>query len=139
MNGHSELRITGRIIHGTGEGKRFISMPEYLDQFARILGCEPHAGTLNVRVIEGLEQLEHEKMMRLPQEKGIAINGFEKEGKHYLSGTAVPCRVRLRERILQGLLYFPEKTVHPHDVLEVISCERILNFAEMGEYIVIEI
>jgi len=136
MNGHSELRITGRIIHGTGEGKRFLSMPEYLDQFARILGCEPHPGTLNVRVIEGLEL---EKIVKLPQEKGIAINGFEKEGKHYLPGAAVPCRVRLGEHILRGVLYFPEKTVHPPNVLEVISCERILNFAETGEHIIIEI
>lgn len=136
MHRDARLKIKGNIIRGTGKGKTFLAMPEYLTQFSRILGCTPYPGTLNLLICES-EREKINEIEKLREKKGILVKGFERGEKRHLSGRAVECRVMLREHIFPALLYFPEKTHHPPEIMEIISCVRILDHADIGEQVVV--
>jgi len=132
------LKLTGTIVHGVGKGEYYLSKPEFNRQFERILGIKPFPGTLNVRVVS-LNDQEKSQLDQQKKQHGILIHGFEKGGKHYFPGIAVHCSVIVGRTHIPALIIFPEKTVHPPEILEIISNIRILDHAFLGEIVHLEI
>jgi len=70
-------RLTGKVETGIGEGKYYLSMEQYKEKLAVLLGASPYPGTLNVRV----EETEKETFLaRLPL---FEVPGFEDGQRTY--------------------------------------------------------
>ena len=142
--GHSTtsiLELTGTIIRGVGTGGHFVAITGFSRQFERILEGEPFPGTLNILVDEGDYPLL-ERLAILKTANGITIKGFREEGKDYFPAIALHCMVTIlppapstgnREFSIPALVVFPEVTVHPPGILEIIATERILDSAGIGD------
>ncbi|MCK4614013.1 MAG: DUF120 domain-containing protein [Thermoplasmata archaeon] len=138
-SGHQlALKLRGKIVPGVGEGKEYLSIPEYTEQFTRLLHTPPFPGTLNIR-LEGIGSAELEDIEKLKEHKGILINGFEKDGKEYYPGISLPCTLLIGKEEINGLLFFPEKTAHSPVIVEVISRVRIMDFAAQEEMVELKI
>jgi riboflavin kinase len=107
-----EILFSGRVTSGAGEGRHFMALQGYLDQFMRVLGLKPYPGTLNIKLtpesVPYLELLKHEK--------GIRVNGFAHDGKQFGG-------VSLFKASISGIgctIAIPDKGRYT-DVIEVVS------------------
>lgn len=74
-----EVRLTGTLESGLGEGGYYIGQEGYLLQFLEHLGWVPYQGTFNLRIgEEGQPALE-----ALRAAEGIAVEGFQREGRTF--------------------------------------------------------
>ncbi len=112
----AKVIIRGRIASGLGEGKYFMSIPEYKKQFAELIGIAPFHGTLNVKV----DPESIEKFNSLKSKKGIWINGFESKGRSF-GGVAV-FHANISGK--KCAVVFPEKGRYK-DILEIIDNEDL--------------
>jgi len=106
--------LRGRVFTGFGEGRYYISIPEYRSQFMSKLGFDPYPGTLNLR----LDQESVKLRKRLEVMEGILIEGFSRENRRYGS---VKCFKAMIDGVAKGAVLLIERTHYGPDVLEVIS------------------
>ena len=125
-----ELVLRGAITGGMGEGRHYITLPGYAEQFRARLGYEPFAGTLNV-------DLAAESVRRRGEMAGIdavPIDAWEGDDRTY--GAASCYGVTLvagEERYETVHAIVPDRTHHDDDQLELIAPERlrdVLNLAD---------
>jgi riboflavin kinase, archaea type len=139
-----QLELTGTIIRGVGTGGHYVAIPGFSVQFKRILGGVPFPGTLNVRIHDGGHSLL-KQLQALKSSDGIPIEGFSEGEKDYFPAIALRCRVLIpgqrtsssQSLSIPSLVVFPEITVHPPEILEIVSTERILDSTEIGERVTI--
>lgn len=112
-----EIILTGNVVHGLGEAKRFLSMPEYSDQIKKETGFYPFPGTLNVR----LDSQSMKRRNALDRIKPRVVHGFESNGKHF--GHVSMYHARLNKKDVYVLV--PEKSRYGKDIIEIISGERL--------------
>ena len=121
------IALEGSVTSGMGEGRHYISLPGYMDQFEDRLGYAPFAGTLNldlapesVRARAGLAAFEP-----------ITIEGWEGEDRTYGPAFCYPATLETETDGGDGRRYepahviTPERTHHDEDQLEVIAPERL--------------
>lgn len=108
----SEVRVTGLVVAGDGEGAYYMRQPYYRDGFQALVGFAPYPGTLNVR----LSGSDLETMRALRGREGLEIPLYETPERTFGGVTAFPARV---QEIVAAVI-FPHRTRH-EDVLEVIS------------------
>jgi len=132
------ITLAGNITSGMGEGRHYISLSGYMEQFEDRLGYAPFAGTLNldldpesVRARAGLAAFEP-----------ITIEGWEDEDRTYGPAFCYPATLESEgnggvengegnERAENGERYgpahviAPERTHHDEDQLEVIAPEKL--------------
>jgi hypothetical protein len=77
--GTASYSLTGSVISGLGEGRYYMSLPPYREQFCRILGCTPFPGTLNLRLSSASRDVKR-KVDALPWTR---IQGFVQEGRTF--------------------------------------------------------
>jgi len=105
--------LTGTVISGIGEGKYYMSLEPYKEQFNRHLGFEPYPGTLNIRLLPS----------SLPVRKKIEaldwtrIKGFSTDGRTFGDARCIPCRIS----DITCSIIVPGRTHYPDDVIEVIA------------------
>jgi len=132
------LKLKGIVERGIGKGKHYVSIPEFKRYFKRLLGTEPYPGTLNVRLRKPVEgTLSH--LERLKKSSGISLEPFKKDGITYHTGTSLHCTVFAGREEIPGVLFFPEKTIHSPDVVEVIAGKRIMDLLSEGDLVEIEV
>lgn len=108
--------LAGTVISGLGEGRYYMSIPHYKEQFGNCLGFEPFPGTLNIRLdaasIEARKQLDHAGWLEIP--------GFTADDRTFGGAKVIPCWIRgYRCAIVE-----PSRTHYPMDIIEVIAgCE----------------
>jgi len=107
------ISLTGKVVSGDGEGRYYLSLKGYRQQFKEKLGFDPYPGTLNVL----LDPESMEKKAMLAYRKPIVLKGFTEGGKRYGEVLAFPARVRG----LEAALVVPLKTHHPPEIIEVVS------------------
>jgi riboflavin kinase len=108
--------LTGTVISGLGEGRYYMSIPHYRDQFAGRLGFEPYPGTLNIR----LNPLSVQIRKELDQRDWIDIEGFTTDNRTFGAARAIPCRIGGN----RCAIVVPTRTHYPEDIIEVIAgCE----------------
>ncbi len=113
FEGEKVITLRGRVFSGVGEGRYYVSLPEYRRQFSSKLGFDPFPGTLNLRVLKEDMHLRR----RLDQEDGIIIEGFSKENRTFGEVKAFKCEVFG----ITSAVVLPKRTHYPPNILEIIS------------------
>lgn len=132
----AELSLEGAVTGGMGEGRHYITLPGYAEQFRNRLGYEPFPGTLNL-------DLNEESVRRRGELAGadaVAIDAWEDENRTY--GAASCYAVVL---VANGTHYeeahaiVPDRTHHDDDQLELIAPDRLRDALALTDGDTIEI
>ena len=119
----SIVAFDGRVTSGMGEGRHYISLPGYMEQFETKLGYEPFLGTLNVA-------LDDDSVAARSQMDGfepVRIDGWEGEDRTYGPAFCWPATIETRgeqsdtEPFEPAHVIAPERTHHDADKLEIIA------------------
>ena len=103
--------ITGTVTKGIGEGRYYVSLEGYQEQFMEKLGFKAYPGTLNVKV-KSADALEFVSPLQ-----PITIDGFETKDRTFGKLTAYKTKLNG----IDGAIIIPERTRHEEEVIEVIA------------------
>jgi riboflavin kinase len=131
FEGGAGISLTGSVTGGMGEGRHYISLPGYMEQFTERLGYEPFLGTLNVELTDesvraraGLDSVE-----------GVPIDGWEGEERTY--GPATCYRATVEDEAGDGFgpchVIVPVRTHHDERQLEVIAPEKLRDELDLDD------
>jgi riboflavin kinase len=110
---HGRYTLQGAVISGLGEGRYYMSLPEYCTQFVRLLGYAPFPGTLNLQLTAASVQVKK----KLEGLQWIGIQGFSAENRTFGAVQVLPCRIRE----VPCAIVVPGRSHYPEDVIEVIA------------------
>ena len=105
--------LSGTVVSGIGEGKYYMSLVPYKEQFKTHLGFEPYPGTLNIRLSSSSIPLRK----KIDALDWIRIKGFSTDGRTFGDAKCLPCRIGT---ISCGIVQ-PGRTHYPEDIIEVIA------------------
>ncbi|HUK92687.1 MAG TPA: DUF120 domain-containing protein, partial [Methanomicrobiales archaeon] len=88
--GGGPYSLTGSVISGLGEGRYYMSLPSYREQFSRVLGKAPFPGTLNLRLSSASRDVKR-KVDGLPWTR---IQGFVQDERTFGEARTLPCRIQ---------------------------------------------
>ncbi len=126
------ITIKGKVFSGVGEGRYYVSLKGYKEQFKEKLGFDPYPGTLNLKIPK--EQLYFRR--RLEEEDGILIEGFKTPDRTFGDVKAFKCKVNG----IEGAIVLPKRTHYPSDVLEVIAPVKLRNYGiKDGDFVEVEV
>ncbi|UWG49454.1 CTP-dependent Riboflavin kinase [Halalkaliarchaeum sp. AArc-CO] len=145
FEGRRSLTLRGQVISGMGEGRHYISLPGYMEQFRERLGYEPFPGTLNVE----LDEESARSRAGLRSIDGVAIDGWEDEERTFGPATCYPASVRRsNEGRTDGArsvdlahVIVPERTHHDEENLELIAPDKLRTELDLedGNRVTVEI
>ncbi len=126
------ITIKGKVFSGVGEGRYYVSLKGYKEQFKEKLGFDPYPGTLNLKIPK--EQLYFRR--RLEEEDGILIEGFKTPDRTFGDVKAFKCKVNG----IEGAIVLPKRTHYPSDVLEVMAPVKLRNYGiKDGDFVEVEV
>ena len=106
--------LSGEVISGLGEGRYYVSIPRYKEQFVAKLGFEPFPGTLNLR----LDPTSLETRGEIEKLNWVRIEGFIDNDRTFGSAKCLLCRIEGSA----SAIIVPGRTHYPDDIIEVL-CE----------------
>ncbi|MFC6726881.1 DUF120 domain-containing protein, partial [Halobium palmae] len=113
---HVDLR--GTVTGGMGEGRHYISLSGYMEQFRERLDYEPFPGTLNV----ALDEESVRARAAVESLDAVLIDGWEDEERTFGPATCFAATVeRDGESFSPAHIIVPERTHHDESQLEVIA------------------
>lgn len=130
FEGATGVELSGFVTSGMGEGRHYITLPGYMEQFIEKLEYEPFAGTLNVDLDAGSVR----ERPRLDALEPVTIEGWESDDRTYgpaychpatlvaPTGEYEPCHV-----------IAPERTHHGDDHLELIAPEELRTALDLSD------
>jgi riboflavin kinase, archaea type len=104
-----QLILQGKVYTGTGQGKKFVSMPWVKTQIEEKLGFSPYAGTLNIH----LTAESAKRRLLLETAEGIEIT----PEPGFYAGELFEAKIGG----LQAGVVIPKVLKYPGDVLEIIA------------------
>ncbi|SNR41026.1 DUF120 domain-containing protein [Halorubrum vacuolatum] len=117
-----ELVLSGAVTEGMGEGKHYITLDGYAEQFRERLGYEPFPGTLNV-------ELDAESVRRrgeLDAVDAVPIDAWEDGDRTYGAATCHAVTLHAADRRYdRAHAIVPDRTHHDEDKLELIAPDRL--------------
>jgi len=117
-----ELTLRGTITGGMGEGRHYITLPGYAEQFRERLGYEPFPGTLNVDLTE-------ESVRRRGEMGGIdavPIDAWEDADRTYGAASCYAVTLVAGDEGYEEVhAIVPDRTHHDDDQLELIAPDRL--------------
>jgi len=129
----NEIRLTGEVVTGLGEGKYYISLEGYRRQFQEKLGFTPFPGTLNLR-------LSPQSLGRLARlERGIRIEGFVSEKRTFGGGTCFPSLVQKGSQEVKGAVVMPDRSHYSREIIEVIAPVNLRERLGLADGSIVEI
>ncbi len=105
--------LNGTVVSGIGEGKYYMSLGPYKEQFNTHLGFEPYPGTLNIRLSSSSIPVRK----KIDALEWIRIKGFSTDGRTFGDAKCLPCHIGT---IPCGIV-MPGRTHYPEDIIEVIA------------------
>ena len=117
------ITLSGVVTSGMGEGRHYISLPGYMEQFESRLGYAPFPGTLNV----DLDDDSVRTRARMDAISPVPIDGWEDEERTYGPAFCWSATLETVEggRYESAHVIAPERTHHGEDQLEVIAPAKI--------------
>jgi riboflavin kinase len=117
------VSLSGVVTSGMGEGRHYITLPGYMEQFESRLGYAPFAGTLNL----DLDDESVRARARMDAIDPVPIDGWEGEDRTYGPAFCWPAVLETSagDRYERAHVIAPERTHHGADQLEVIAPERL--------------
>jgi riboflavin kinase len=129
----ADVALHGTVTAGMGEGRHYISLPGYMEQFVERLDYEPFAGTLNVE----LDEESVRERGRMDALDPVRIDGWEDDERTYGPAFCWPATVEAEAGTYEPAhVIAPERTHHGDDQLEVIAPDRLrdeLDLEDGGE------
>lgn len=117
-----ELVLTGTVTGGMGEGRHYITLPGYMEQFKGRLGYEPFPGTLNVELDEESVRTRGE----ITSVDAIAIDAWEDDDRTYGAATCYAVTLVVDDdRYGTAHAIVPDRTHHDDDQFELIAPDRL--------------
>jgi riboflavin kinase len=118
--------ITGEVFSGLGEGRYYMQIKGYMEQFMKKLGFNPFPGTLNLRLKTeediGLKE-------RLMEYRGIIIDGFENGDRTYGSARCYPAELKG----VKGAVIIPSRSHYTLSTLEFIAPDNVREKADLKD------
>jgi riboflavin kinase, archaea type len=111
--GKTAYTLTGSVITGLGEGKYYMSLAGYRQQFGALLGFEPYPGTLNIRLSPSSLPIRK----KIEAFNWIRIKGFSADSRTFGDARCLPCRIGN----VPCAIIIPGRTHYPEDIIEVIA------------------
>jgi riboflavin kinase len=116
------VELDGRVTAGMGEGRHYITLSGYMEQFVEKLGYEPFPGTLNVDLDEDAVR----ERSALASLDSVRIEGWEDEERTYGPADCFPATVEAGGGSYEGAhVIVPERTHHDADQVELIAPDRL--------------
>ena len=126
----SAVRLSGQVTGGMGEGRHYVTLSGYMEQFRERLGYEPFPGTLNV-------DLNDESVRRrsaVDAFNPIPIDGWEDGDRTYGPAICHPARIEANGAVYEDAhTIAPERTHHDEDQLEVIAPDRLRDALDLDD------
>ena len=131
-----ELALRGAITGGMGEGRHYITLPGYAEQFRERLGYDPFPGTLNVDLTE-------ESVRRRGEIAGIdavPIDAWEGEDRTYGAATCYGVTIVAGDERYETVhAIVPDRTHHDDDQLELIAPDRLRDALDLEDGDAVEV
>jgi riboflavin kinase, archaea type len=115
------INFNGVLVSGMGEGKYYMSLEGYREQFVRRIGYIPFPGTLNIKLIDSLSL---ENRAKIESFRYQLIDGFHDSERTYGWVKCYPVIINGNKNIRSDLLIL-ERTHHDKNMLEIISPANI--------------
>ncbi|EHQ34995.1 DUF120 domain-containing protein [Methanoplanus limicola] len=127
------FRFEGKVVSGLGEGRYYVSIPEYLVQFKEKLGFEPYPGTLNLK----LDPAGIEARRKLDNLRWTEITGFTSNDRTFGSAGCLKCSIGG----YMCAIIVPGRSHYPEDTVEIISEVRLRDKEGLkdGDIITVEV
>jgi riboflavin kinase len=126
----ASVHLQGLVTSGMGEGRHYITLPGYMEQFIERLGYEPFAGTLNLELTEDSVR----KRARLGALEPITIEGWEDEERTYGPAYCYPVSVEAGDGEYEPAhVIAPERTHHGEEKAEVIAPEKLRDVLDLSD------
>ena len=108
-------KITGIVTSGIGEGKFYVQIQKYNQEFEKLLGKTPFPGTLNIVVDK-----DDYKQFLLSKDT-IKVEGFKTNERTF--GMILCYRIKLQKgnKQIDAIITIPERTSHPENIAEIIA------------------
>jgi len=133
------VSLSGVVTSGMGEGRHYITLSGYMEQFESRLGYAPFAGTLNL----DLDEESVRARARMDAIDPVPIDGWEDEDRTYGPAFCWPARLETPggERYDRAHVIAPERTHHGADQLEVIAPEKLRDALSLedGDHVTVHI
>ncbi len=110
----NRIVMKGKLVTGIGDGKYYMSLPQYAGGIKKTFGFNPYPGTMNMKLTDmsGIRQKE-----RITARCGFRIPGFA-EGNRVFGGLkCFPCKINGMDCVLT----IPERSHHPFDIMEIVA------------------
>jgi riboflavin kinase len=113
------VELSGTVTGGMGEGKHYISLSGYMEQFIDRLGYEPYPGTLNVELSTESVRARSAMDALAP----VSIDAWEDGDRTYGPAVCYPAAVETTDGESYEPVHViaPERTHHDEDQLELIA------------------
>lgn len=121
FEGDQSVELTGEVTSGMGEGRHYITLSGYMEQFREKLAYEPFPGTLNV----DLDAESIRARTRLDSFEPITIEGWESDERTYGPAYCYPATIVAEEAYETAHVIAPERTHHGDDHLELIAPDEL--------------
>jgi riboflavin kinase len=138
--GSVELR--GTVTSGMGEGRHYISLPGYMEQFRERLGYEPFPGTLNV----DLDEASVRARAAVGSLEAVPIDGWEDEERTFGPATCFAATVETGgdpdpDGFTPAHIIVPERTHHDETQLELIAPAKLRDELDLddGQTVVVRV
>jgi riboflavin kinase len=116
------VELTGHVTTGMGEGRHYITLEGYMEQFVEKLGYEPFPGTLNVDLTEASIR----RRSALSSQDAVYIEGWEDDDRTYGPAHCYPATVSADGDSYEGVhVIVPERTHHDEDQVELIAPDKL--------------
>jgi riboflavin kinase len=125
--------MEGVVIDGLGEGRYYVGMPGYQEQFETKLGFSPFHGTLNLQLTPESVQVRR----RLDALAWVDIEGFVADKRTFGAARCLPCSIEGHP----CAIIVPGRTHYPDNVIELISPVEIRNVMgiKTGDQLIVEV
>ena len=134
----TSVDLTGIVTSGMGEGRHYITLPGYMEQFIEKLDYEPFAGTLNLELTE--ESVR--KRARLGALEPLTIEGWEDDERTYGPAYCYAASVVGNDGEYEPAhIIAPERTHHGEEQLELIAPEKLRDVLALddGDEVVVHV
>lgn len=125
------VTLTGTLTTGMGEGRHYVQLPGYAEQFETKLGYEPYPGTLNCR----LDEQSVRARARMNALDPIVIEGWEGEQRTYGPAYCYPATIEAPsgDRQSPAHVISPERTHHDDAELELLAPVHLRDELQLDE------
>jgi len=103
------------ITSGIGEGKFYVQLEKYNQEFTKLLGKKPFPGTLNLVV----DKNDYKEL--LLRKEQVKVEGFQTKERTFGCINCYKVNVKKGKNKVEAFIIIPERTSHPENIAEVIA------------------